>query len=159
MHKCYQFGKTTTNDLACLLPGAVSWIAEQSTLITRIGLPLNDVQTAIAHSVGVAHPEKIRLLEAGAFPLPDDIELRKTAQKSGLLSANMAGLTAGYGIYIRTGQTTLRLLSHEFRHVYQYEQAGSIANFLSVYLEQILTLGYQHAPLEIDARAHEILEC
>ena len=79
------------------------------------------------------------------------------AQASGLLSPNIDGLTLGHGIYIRHGQASNRLLSHEFRHVYQYEQAGSIAAFLSVYLQQILTVGYQLAPLEIDAREHEIL--
>ena len=145
-----------TNDIASLITVAISWIEAQSDLITRTGLPLNDAQIAIARSVGVVHPEQIRLLEVDAIPVPDDAKLRQAAQMSGLLSPNMAGLTMGYGIYIRRGQATNRLLSHEFRHVYQYEQAGSIANFLSVYLEQILMVGYLHAPLEIDARKHEV---
>ncbi len=42
-----------------------------------------------------------------------------------------------------------RLLRHEFRHVHQYEKAGSISAFLPIYLGQI------DAPLEADARAHE----
>ena len=50
---------------------------------------------------------------------------------------------------------SLRELSHEFRHVYQYEAAGSIAAFLPVYLQQIVAFGYANAPFEADARAHE----
>jgi len=42
--------------------------------------------------------------------------------------------------------------------VYQYEQHGSIAAFLPVYLSQVLEVGYQDAPLERDARAHELAD-
>ena len=145
-----------TNDIASLIPVAISWIGALSDLIARTGLPLNDAQITIARSVGVVHPEKIRLLGVDAIPVPDDAKLRQAAHSSGLLSPNMAGLTLGYGIYICRGQATTRLLSHEFRHVYQYEQAGSIKSFISIYFQQILTVGYQFAPLEIDARKHEI---
>jgi len=53
------------------------------------------------------------------------------------------------------GHETVRLLSHEFRHVYQYEQAGSVAAFLPGYLLQIVERGYTSTTFEIDARAHE----
>ena len=69
----------------------------------------------------------------------------------------MVGLTLGYGVYVCHGHGSIRLLSHEFRHVYQYEHAGSIAAFLPAYLQQIVTVGYNNAPLEVDARAHERL--
>jgi hypothetical protein len=39
--------------------------------------------------------------------------------------------------------------------VYQYEQAGSIAEFLPAYLLQIVESGYTPAGFEVDARAHE----
>lgn len=39
---------------------------------------------------------------------------------------------------------------------HQYEQAGSIAAFLPRYLQQIVTVGYNNAPFEIDARSHEL---
>jgi hypothetical protein len=68
----------------------------------------------------------------------------------------MVGLTLGYAVLVCPGYgRDVRLLSHEFRHVYQYEQAGSIAAFLPVYLQQIVTVGYQNAAYERDARAHE----
>jgi hypothetical protein len=54
------------------------------------------------------------------------------------------------------GQGSNRLISHECRHVHQYEVAGSIAGFLPLYLQQIVSYGYEQAPYEIDAREHEI---
>ena len=50
------------------------------------------------------------------------------------------------------------LLSHEFRHVYQYEQAGSIAAFLPGYLQQVVQLGYANTAFERDAEAHESVD-
>jgi hypothetical protein len=67
----------------------------------------------------------------------------------------MVGLTLGHSIFICRGHQTRRLLSHELRHVHQYEANGSIAEFLPMYLQQIAEVGYANAPFEIDARAHE----
>ena len=89
-------------------------------------------------------------------PLPADPLLRQAALQTGLLGPDMAGLTLGHGIYIRRGCLTALLLSHECRHVHQYEQAGSIAAFLPVYLQQIVRFGYFDAPYEVDGRAHEL---
>lgn len=82
--------------------------------------------------------------------------MRVTAIGAGLFGPGMIGLTLGYGILVVQGQETRRLLSHEFRHVHQYEQAGSIVAFLPTYLQQIAAFGYRNAPLELDARQHEI---
>jgi hypothetical protein len=68
----------------------------------------------------------------------------------------MVGLTLGHSIFICRGHKTPRLVSHELRHVYQYEQHGSIAAFLPIYLSQVLEVGYQNAAFERDARAHEL---
>jgi hypothetical protein len=67
----------------------------------------------------------------------------------------MGGITFGHAIFIRQGQVTNRLVSHELRHVHQYEAFGSIGSFLATYLQQIATVHYDNAPLEIDARQHE----
>lgn len=82
--------------------------------------------------------------------------LRQAAIEAGLLGPNMVGLTLGYSIFLVNGYENVRLISHECRHVYQYEMFGSIDSFLPVHLQQIVTYGYQDAPLEVDARAHEI---
>ena len=87
--------------------------------------------------------------------MPSDPQLSAAAEQTGFLEPGMVGLTLGHSVFIRHGHETPRLLSHEFRHVYQYEQAGSIADFLPVYLLQIVESGYPAATFEIDARVHE----
>ena len=91
-----------------------------------------------------------------ALPMPEDAELRAAATQAGLLAPGMAGLTLRHAIFVCRGYRTRRLVSHELRHVHQYEQAGSIAAFLPVYLAQIVECGYEGAACERDARLHEI---
>lgn len=141
--------------LPLLIPKAIAWAEAQSSSIGQIGQPLNDALLSIARSVGVMRPELIRVAEVPRLPMPEDPELQQAALATGLLGPNMIGMTFGYGIYVCHGQGTVRLLSHEFRHACQYEQAGSIAAFLPAYLQQVITVGYHNAPFEIDARAYE----
>jgi hypothetical protein len=141
--------------LPVLVPKAIMWAEAQYSSLAQVGQPLNEVLLAVAKSVGVLHPELIRIAEVLHLPLPEDPELKQAALATGLLGPGMVGLTLGYGVYVCQGHGNVRLLSHEFRHVHQYEQAGSIAAFLPVYLQQIVTVGYNNAPFELDARAHE----
>jgi hypothetical protein len=143
--------------LPVLVPKAISWAEAQHAHIAQVGLPLNDSLLSLAASVGVQRPERIRVAEIPRLLLPDDPELSQAALATGLLGPGMVGLTLGYGVYVCHGHGSIRLLSHEFRHVYQYEHAGSIAAFLPAYLQQIVTVGYNNAPFEVDARAHERL--
>lgn len=144
--------------LPVLVPKATAWAEAQQAHILEVGQPLNEQLLALAGSVGVLHPERIRIAEVARLPLPDDNDLRQAALATGLLGPGMMGLTLGYGVYICHGHGTFRLLSHEFRHVHQYEHAGSIAAFLPAYLQQIVTVGYHNAPFEVDARAYEKLD-
>lgn len=143
--------------LPTLTPKAISWAEDQSSAIALVGKSLDDNLLTIARNVGVMHPENIRIAEVPRLPLPEDPELQHAALATGLLGPSVVGVTFGYSIYIRRGHGTIRLLSHEFRHVSQYEQAGLIAGFLPIYLQQIVAVGYHNAPFEIDARAHERL--
>ena len=142
--------------LPMLIPKAIAWAEAQSSFILQAGNRLNDTLLSVAHGVGVEHPESIRVAKVPRLPMPEDPELQQAAIATGLIGPNMVGMTFGYGIYICHGHDTVRLLSHEFRHAYQYEQAGSVALFLPQYLEQIVNAGYHNAPFEIDARAHEV---
>lgn len=142
-------------ELPALIPKAIAWAEEQALFIEQAGEPLDEKFASIALEAGVKHPERIRIFGVAQLPLPGDPELKQAALATGLLGSHMAGMTFEYGIYICHGQRTIRLLSHEFRHVHQYEQAGSIALFLPMYLQQIATVGYDNAPYELDARAHE----
>jgi hypothetical protein len=145
--------------LPSLLPGAVAWAEARSAEAALAGDGLNESGIGIARSVGVQRPELVRVSIVDTLPMPEDTGLRTAALQTGLLGPRMVGLTLGYSILICRGHESIRLLSHELRHVHQYEANGSIAGFLPIYLQQIAIYGYQDAPFEVDARAHEQDEC
>ncbi len=139
-----------------LLPAAIAWVIEQSLHIARLGVPLPQAMLAVAKDVGVARPERIRVMLVDRIPVPKDPVLRLAALRAGLLPPGAVGLTLGYGIYVKWGHQTVRLLSHECRHVFQYEVFETIDRFLAAYLEEMLTYGYAAMPLELDAQAVEV---
>lgn len=141
-----------------LLPKVIQWAEDIEAHIIKNGIALNKAQQVDAKAVGVIQPEKVHILELENFPLPADPILQEAATTLGLLGKNTAGLTLGYGILIKKGLLSRRLLSHECRHVYQYEQEGSVAAFLKGYLASIVEYGYFESPYEIDAREHEIFQ-
>lgn len=142
--------------LPLLLPAATAWAEACARDAAATGVALNEPGAEIARRVGVQRPELIRVAVVETLPLPDEPTLRAAALQTGLLGPSMVGLTLGYSVFLLRGHESVRLLSHEFRHVYQYETHGSIAAFLPVYLQQIVNTGYDKAPYELDAQAHEI---
>jgi hypothetical protein len=138
-----------------LLPLAISWAESQEADVLATGRSLVGTELALATAVGVSGVNRVRIKLVSQLPQPGDQELRAAANQTGLLGPNMVGVTFGHAVFIRRGCETHRLLSHELRHVHQYEAAGSIAAFLPVYLNQIVTVGYARAPLELDAQRHE----
>jgi|SRR5690606_9720980 len=136
---------------------AVEWVKQQQEIICKSGSSLTLEQAAIATQVGVFRPEKIRILSVNGILPPDDQLLRKISEEMNFIGPETMGLTLGYGLYLRSGYIPDRLLSHEFRHVHQYEKAGSIKVFIYEYLQQVFRHGYYDAPYEVDARAHEII--
>ena len=144
------------SQLPRLLPGAIAWAEARAKRAAEVGSPLTPDELGIARAVGVAKADLVRIEIVGdRLPMPDDPVLQAAATQAGLLGPGMVGLTLGHAIFICRGHKTRRLVSHELRHVYQYEQCGSIAAFLPAYLAQVLEVGYQHAAFERDARAHE----
>jgi hypothetical protein len=139
-----------------LVPPAVEWAERISAAAALTGVPLNAAVQELARRVGVVRPENVRVSEAAELPFPEHPMLQAAATQTGLLGPHMSGLTLGYTVFVRTGHLNARLLSHELRHVAQYEAAGSIGAFLPVYLGQIVEVGYDAAPFEVDARNHEI---
>lgn len=141
--------------LPLLLPKAIAWAQEEESRATTSGRALTTDEITLARKVGVVNAKLIRVQSCDRLPMPPDPSLQAAAVQTGLLGPGMVGLTLGHSVFVCRGHETRRLLAHEFRHVFQYEQYGSIAGFLPVYLQQIVTVGYRNAPLEIDARAHE----
>ena len=142
--------------LPTLLPEAIAWAEHEALEALAIGDALQPGNLELARRVGVLSPEKIRMRVVDALPLPGNPRLREAAIQSALLGPGLIGLTLGYAIFLKAGHVNTRVLAHECRHVYQYESHGGIAGFLPVYLAQVVSGGYESAPLEIDARSHEI---
>lgn len=142
--------------LPTLLPRAIAWAQARSREVQIHGTLLTREELALARLVGVARPELIRKAAVRRLPVPEDPQLRAAAVQAGLLGPDATGLTLGYAVLVVKGCETTRLLSHEFRHVHQYEVAGSIEAFLPAYLAQIVDTGYADAPFERDAREHEL---
>lgn len=143
-------------ELPRLLPGAIAWAEARAREVAATGVALNGAEAEIAARVGVQRPELIRVAVVESIPQPDDPTLRTAAIQTGLLRPDTVGLTLGYSIFVVRGHRSVSVLSHEFRHVHQYEAHGSIADFLPLYLQQIVEVGYDNALYELDAQAHEI---
>ena len=142
--------------LPTLMPRAITWAAQQAALSAQRGRTLTPVLIQLAQFVKVRRPENIRVDIVDSMPLPDDELLRAAALQVGLFGREMAGLTLGYSVLVKRGcENDMTLLSHEFRHVSQYEACGSIDAFLGVHLRHLVAYGYEDSPFEVDARAHE----
>jgi hypothetical protein len=139
-----------------LLPLAIAWAQDMEAQCLAQGKPLAVWQQADARDVGVLDPARVRICLVDRVPQPDHPELLVAAKEIGFLGPQTLGLTLGYGIFIRKTHTGLRwLLRHELRHVAQCANAGGLDRFLTEYLGQIASLGYDQSPLEIDARGYE----
>jgi hypothetical protein len=110
--------------LPVLIPKAIAWGEARSAEIQALGVPLNEQELAIARRVGVAHPERVRVLRTLSIPEPEDPQLREAAFQAGVLATETSGLTFRHGFYLAP-RADLRILAHECRHVYQYEQAAA----------------------------------
>lgn len=140
-----------------LLPLALDWVIEVEQNCLKNGRRLSESEIQDALSVGVLKPENIRILVVQSVARPEHPALLQAATETGLLGDSAAARTMGYGIEVVVGFETRRLLRHEFRHVYQFEQAGSLELFINAYIESVLTYGYHDSAFEQDARAHEDL--
>lgn len=149
-------------EFAHLMPAAIAWAEDRQAEILTHGMRLTELQLELARDVGVAYPEKIRIMEVAEIPVPADAALRAAGEKLGLFNWPPDGRAMGYGVEIRcqpsagslSGLST-RLYRHEFRHVFQCEQFGSTASYLPEYLRSVLEYGYVDCPFEIDARLYE----
>ena len=113
------------NELPALFPHVVDWISYLEKQAQESGRALTPIEFNLAQNVGVVHPEEVRLLSVPRIPLPEHPRVKQLARQVGLLNADTGGLTAGYGVIVRLDCTrNLRLLTHEFVHVAQYERLG-----------------------------------
>jgi hypothetical protein len=139
--------------LPVLLPLAIEWAERQQALVRAEGAPLSEAEQDVARLVGVGRPRDVRILRVARIPAPEHPALAGACAVLGFLGPSTIGLTLSHGVFLRRGgEDDPMLLAHELRHVAQYEQHGGIAAYLAVYLRELLELGYDRAPFEIDAR-------
>ena len=139
----------TPEQFEMLLPRACEWAAAQEQRILATGEALSDAMLGDARLVGVAIPERIRLLYVPEIPISDDPALCAAVEETQFLSPLTRGLTLRYGIFIRTDCRSDRtMVIHELGHTAQYEHLGGFEPFLRRYLFECLTIGYPEAPME-----------
>ncbi|WP_020470044.1 hypothetical protein [Zavarzinella formosa] len=142
----------TLQQFETLLPLACAWASEQELAILRTGVPLTEAEMADARRVGVARPERVRLLGVPEIPMPEHPTLAFAAKASSLITPFTVGLTLQYGIFIHAScWSQRRLVAHELAHTMQYERLGGFEPFLRQYLGECLSIGYPEAPMEQEA--------
>lgn len=142
----------TPQQFEILLPLACEWAEEQERIVLNVGTPLSPSQIADAERIGIAYPDRVRLLSVALIPMPQHPLLREAANATQLISPNTGGLTLRYGIFIREDCWGNRpLVFHELVHTLQYERLGGFQSFLRQYLNECVTIGYPAAPMEQEA--------
>ncbi len=131
---------------------ASPWVEGLEQIALRDGIPLDKPQTADARTIGISHPERIRLLQVNEVPLPEDPILLTACETTRAIGPATWALSARYGILIRTDRWGEReAIVHELVHTSQYEKLGGIAHFLKQYLQECMTAGFPRGAMEQEA--------
>lgn len=150
------------HDVAALVeqlqPGVADYIREAERAGSKDGHALDAQQLELARTVGVAEPERVRVVYTQHFPVASDAALAAQLKtRFGIGGAADGGLTMGHTVFIAEKYAGARwLLAHELTHVAQFERFG-VERFAHDYLTQMLIVGYARAPLEREAAANEPL--
>jgi hypothetical protein len=137
-----------------LLPLAAEWAMEQQQRVLCEGVPLSEKEMADAKAIGVRNPQRVRLLRVDSVPVPVHPMLRAAAASINFVTPAPSGLALENGIFVRADHWRDReLIAHELAHTAQYQRLGGVLPFLQTYIVQCATVGYQQAPLELEANA------
>ena len=126
------------DDMEMMLPLAVRWAQKLEERVALQGRALKEYGVDVARSVGVVRPDLIRVQVVDEMPMPAGPMLREMSDEIGIFTPRTIGITVGHSIVVKEGRVTDRLLQHEFRHVHQYEESGSLELFLEKYLRLIV---------------------
>jgi hypothetical protein len=136
----------TPEQFDMLLPLACEWAAAQEQRILAIGEALSDTMLGNARLVGVADPERVRLLYVPEIPIPDDPALCAAVEETQFLSPLTRGLTLRYGIFIRSDCRSDRtMVVHELGTRRSMNTlAGSSLFFGAIFLSVLLSDTLKH---------------
>ncbi len=119
-----------------------------------MGRKLNDEELDWAQQIGIAHPEKVRILNVAKIPTPVPNFIENLIQRKGYPAGSAGGMCMRYGIYAKEKYAHDKsLIAHELVHTHQFERLGGLWYFLKLYLQETLILGYANSPLEIEANS------
>lgn len=143
--------------VARLQPGVIAWYraAEQAGLSR--GRPLAADETALARTVGVAEPGRVRIVYGFDYPAPDEHLSSESSTFVGVSRKPPLASTFGRAIYVdRTFIHNRQLLAHELTHVAQFERLG-MEGFVHAYLLEMILFGHVSSPMEREASRNESL--
>jgi len=141
--------------VAHLLPKAEAWYSEIEVQFALFGRSLTAEEARTAVELGVAEPEKVRVVVLDEFPMPKDEQLLAEAKKHGLGSWGEGGRSNGHVILLKPRVAhSLAVLRHELVHLAQQDRMGRTA-FLRRYLIELEMMGYARSPLELEAYAKQ----
>ncbi len=120
--------------------------------IGPIGRTLTPVEQALATQLGVAAPERVRVVLTPTMPWPGPRWLHRLASRLGFPALESIGLCLGHTIFLHPAWARPAVLAHELVHTAQCERLGGLRPFLHRYLAECLAFGYAEAPLEREAR-------
>ncbi|MBT2335261.1 hypothetical protein J7E49_15250 [Variovorax paradoxus] len=141
--------------VAQLLPKVEAWYSEVEIQLAPFGRPLTAEEARTAIELGVAEPEKVRVVVLDEFPMPKDEQLLGEAKKHGLGNWSEGGRSNGRVVLLkpRVAQSPA-VLRHELVHLAQQDRMGRTA-FLRRYLIELEMMGYARSPLELEAYARQ----
>jgi hypothetical protein len=138
--------------LLAAVPAAL-WIVRHERIIRSRGRPLNDDELAFTRSLGIAAPERVRILALPRIPAPLGGLIAPLENLCGFSLSRSAGVTLGHAIYLAQAEESPALVRHELVHVHQYERLGGPLPFIRRYFYECLVFSYWDAPLEREAVA------
>ena len=135
-----------------ILPLAVEWAEAKEKVILEHGTALSQQYIQDAKSVGVQHPERVRIYAVPQIPIPKHPVLKAAAEATQFISPATIGIALRYGIFLHNDYSNDRsTIVHELVHTMQCERSGGFYPFLKEYLWQCIAIGYPQAPLEQEA--------
>lgn len=140
---------SVTEEIERYLPRLLAWYDKAEAELLPQGRPLNPAELTIARTLKIQHPDRVRIVVLETFLLPDDAELHAEAKQGGMGSEDAR--TMGDAIllkpYLHENPT---VIAHELVHIAQHDRLGRAA-FMRRYLTELEVLGYDAAPLEVEA--------
>lgn len=134
-----------------LTPLALDWFKEVESKFLKKGRLLTEKEISMAKSVGVKHPEHVRVIILTDFPSPRNEILHTETKNYGLGNPAEGGRTMGYVVMLKARFKDERwVLAHELAHVAQQEKMG-VQAFVRRFIAERELMGNRRAPLELDA--------